>query len=525
GTANTHWFLKVDRCHLEDCRFYVPPNLDTQQGQASIWQELDSKQLHLREPPQGPVCKPIAFPLPPLSQDKITFYLRVYEPNGGLYLPLSISTEEAIHRSSKNKTLWLGIYYGTLLGMLLLNLYLFISLREPVQLYYIFYIGSVGLYFFLINGMFFEDFAEVKIRRHLLFNMFALGMTIFWGTCFAKTFLATSQNAKSIDKLLVAIMIAAAGIVLLSPFVRFIILNQVTSILGMLSPVLIIIAGLLCWWRGFRPILFFLIGWTVLCVGGLIYALTYRGTLPYSIPTFYSFQIGSCIEVVILSFALGERLRRLRIERDVIRRTFGKYVSDKICDEILNGRVPLDGEIKEVTVLISDLRDHTRLLESRPPQEIVAITNTYLEAMAQAIGEYQGLVLQYVGDSIEAVFGAPLPVEDHPVLAVNAALAMRQGLLRVNAKLRKNGFPQLRHGIGIHSGKVTAAIIGSPERLSYALSGLTVNLASRIQNLNKQFGTDILVSETTRLLIGDRFPVKSLGNVAIRGSQRAFANF
>jgi adenylate cyclase len=192
-------------------------------------------------------------------------------------------------------------------------------------------------------------------------------------------------------------------------------------------------------------------------------------------------------------------------------------VSDKVCDEILSGRIPLDGESKEVTVLISDLRDYTPLVESTPPKQLVLITNTYLEAMAKTIQNHKGLILQYVGDSIQAVFGAPLPVENHPELAVNAALEMRKQLDRVNEKLESEGFEELRHGIGIHSGKVTAANIGSPDRLSYSLSGLTVNLASRIQNLNKKFGTDILVSATTVAQIGNNLEIENLGPTEIKG--------
>ena len=122
--------------------------------------------------------------------------------------------------------------------------------------------------------------------------------------------------------------------------------------------------------------------------------------------------------------------------------------------------------------------------------------------MANTIEKHKGLVLQYVGDSIQAVFGAPLSVDNHPELAVKAALEMRK---------------QLRHGIGIHSGKVTVANIGSPDRLSYSLSGLTVNLASRLENLNKKFGTDILVSATTVSQIGNEIEVENLGTTEIKG--------
>ena len=136
----------------------------------------------------------------------------------------------------------------------------------------------------------------------------------------------------------------------------------------------------------------------------------------------------------------------------------------------------------------------------------------FVKKTIRTIEKHKGLILQYVGDSIQAVFGAPLPIENHPELAINAALEMRKQLDCVNKKLKSEGFEELRHGIGIHSGKVTAANIGSPDRLSYSLSGLTVNLASRIQNLNKKFGTDILISETTVDQIGNNLKVENLGS-------------
>lgn len=107
-------------------------------------------------------------------------------------------------------------------------------------------------------------------------------------------------------------------------------------------------------------------------------------------------------------------------ERDFVKETFGKYVTSEIRDEILSGRVSLDGEIKNVTVLFADLRDFTPMVETTPPKQVVKIINSYFKEMDEAIKQYHGLVLQYIGDEIEAVFGAPVFREDHPVMAVKA---------------------------------------------------------------------------------------------------------
>jgi len=199
--------------------------------------------------------------------------------------------------------------------------------------------------------------------------------------------------------------------------------------------------------------------------------------------------------MALLTGWMVDRQRRQEKERDFLNETFGKYVSKEVRDEIIAGRVALKGEIKEVTVLFADLRDFTRLVESVHPSEVVMIINTYFEEMSNAITTNNGLVLQFIGDEIEAVFGAPVSVENHRQSAIDAALEMRKCLSRVNLTLSKQGYPPLRHGIGLHAGNVVAANIGSPQRLSYALVGETVNIASRIQNLNKDFETDILVSD------------------------------
>ena len=190
-------------------------------------------------------------------------------------------------------------------------------------------------------------------------------------------------------------------------------------------------------------------------------------------------------------------------EREQIRDTFGKYVTPQIRDEILSGRIPLHGERQIATLLFSDLRNFTSYVEANDPEEVIRSMREYFTAMQAAIRNYDGLVLQYVGDEIEAVFGVPLKIGDHADRAVRAALDMRKHLEELNTKRALLGKTAFRHGIGIHTGPVLAGNTGSEDRLSYALIGDTVNLASRIEGLTKALQWDILISdETTRHLSG-----------------------
>ena len=235
-----------------------------------------------------------------------------------------------------------------------------------------------------------------------------------------------------------------------------------------------------------------------------------RGRLDGHAPVVSTDEIGAVAE------GFNRMLHGLR-ERELVKETFGKYVTPEIRDEILAGRISGDGELKEVTVLFADIRDFTPWVEATAPRDVVRDLNEYFTEMAEAIRAQHGLVLQFIGDEIEAVFGAPIASRDHAAMAVRAALDMRGRLRAWNARREAAGKPALRHGIGIHTGTVLAGNIGGAERLSYALVGDPVNLASRIQGLTKDFKVDILISEATRKSIDSGVTVEELPAVRVKG--------
>lgn len=235
-----------------------------------------------------------------------------------------------------------------------------------------------------------------------------------------------------------------------------------------------------------------------------------RGDLGTGCPVMANDEIGAVAE------GFNRMLEGLR-ERERIRETFGVYVTREIRDEILAGRASLEGQLQEVTVLFADLRDFTPWVERTEPRTVVHDLNEYFTEMEAAVRAHGGLVLQYIGDEIEAVFGAPLPTADHADRALATALEMRDRLRRLNARRGASGKPPLRNGIGIHTGTVLAGSIGSAERLTYALVGDAVNLASRIQGLNKELGTDVLVSDATRSRLTGEAALEALPAVRVKG--------
>lgn len=233
------------------------------------------------------------------------------------------------------------------------------------------------------------------------------------------------------------------------------------------------------------------------------------------------FLLCSSLIAVTGCYVISRLQRHEFVAQLALKETFGKYVAREVRDEVLSGHIPLDGEKKNVTVLFSDLRDFTPMTESLDPKVVIKIMNSYFKEMSEAIRDQGGLVLQFIGDEIYAVFGAPVPRPDHPNRAFRAGLAMKQKLVELNRQFAERGWPSLRHGIGVHTGEALAANIGSPDRLSYLLVGDTINVASRLQSLTKEAGVEMIVSGATYAALTDtermRTEVRDLRQVHLKG--------
>jgi adenylate cyclase len=235
-------------------------------------------------------------------------------------------------------------------------------------------------------------------------------------------------------------------------------------------------------------------------------------------------QIKRNDELGDLGKAFNKMAEGLR-EREMIRETFGKYVTPEIRDEILSGRIPLNGERRIATVLFADLRDFTPYVESSEPEEVVRSLRHYFTAMQKAIKKHDGLLLQYVGDQLEAIFGVPLADPDHAKKALLAAIDMRRLLHELNDERKKKGLPPFRHGVGIHTGEVLAGNTGSEDQLTYTLIGDTVNLASRIQSHTKVIKFDILASEATVKGIEGLFVLEAGTTTMLKGYSKPMTLF
>lgn len=223
---------------------------------------------------------------------------------------------------------------------------------------------------------------------------------------------------------------------------------------------------------------------------------------------------------MILTFVSVIMYRVLTEERDKrrIKSMFGKYVSPDVVSEILENPPELGGVDKELTVMFSDIRGFTSLSEQMTPQELVNHLNVYLSAMSDVILEFRGTLDKYVGDEIMCFWGAPLPQEEHALLACKAALRQLQVLEELNA-----GWPperQIEIGIGVNSGVMTVGNMGSSGRLNYTLMGDNVNLGARLEGTNKVYHTNCIISEYTHAMVRDQVFARELDTIRVKGKNK-----
>jgi class 3 adenylate cyclase len=208
-----------------------------------------------------------------------------------------------------------------------------------------------------------------------------------------------------------------------------------------------------------------------------------------------------------------ERLRLVNFIRD----TFGRYLSRKVVDEILASPEghKIGGRRATVTILMADLRGFTSLAETHDPEKILSLLNRFFGAMAKIIYAYDGMIDEFLGDGILAIFGVPERHDDDPARAVACALEMQNALIGLNSAIGGDGFPELKMGIGINTGKVIVGNIGSEIRSKYGIVGMPVNTASRIESIT--IGGQVLIGEATYMLLRPHLSVEKPQSIMMKG--------
>ncbi|MFL6279679.1 MAG: adenylate/guanylate cyclase domain-containing protein, partial [Vicinamibacterales bacterium] len=214
-------------------------------------------------------------------------------------------------------------------------------------------------------------------------------------------------------------------------------------------------------------------------------------------------------------------------QKRVVKKLFGRYVSKDVFEQLMAhpDRAELGGKRREMSVLFSDIRGFTTVTEKGDAEALVAQLNEYFSRMVEIVFRHQGTVDKFVGDMVMALFGAPVDDPNHAEHAVAAAIDMIRELGELNNKWVERGMPQLDIGIGINSGDMIAGNIGSSSIMSYTVIGDNVNLGARLESLNKDYGSRIIISDASRTRLTGQYEIRPLGDVVVKGKTRPVAVF
>lgn len=230
------------------------------------------------------------------------------------------------------------------------------------------------------------------------------------------------------------------------------------------------------------------------------------------------------VNPVLLKARINSSLEKKRL-RDQQKELIRRFATSEVADDLQQSGFVLGGRRVQATVMFSDIRGFTSLVESQPPEETIELLNTYYTLMFDAISGHGGVVNQMIGDGLMAIFGAPQPLKDAPMAAVRAALDMVEMIELFNVERVGLDKEPIRIGIGIASGEVVAGYTGTQQRATYTCIGDTVNLAARLEAHTKVAQRGILLDGDTQAALGDRIAAEPLGAVVFKGKSAAVPVF
>ncbi len=440
-------------------------------------------------------------------------YLRL-ESQGSIQAPLTLWAPNAYLEEQPARIYVLGIIYGVLLVMLVYNLFIFLSVRDTSYLYYILYIASFGLYQVSVNGAGIEYFWPNNPWWANAATPFLIGSAALFGCQFARSFLHTSEHSPWVDRLLLLLMACGAVVMILALSVSYATALRLATYLALLFTVVIFAAGVLAWLRGMRVARYFIFAWTAFLIGGIVNTLMVLGYLPNVFLTMYASQIGSALEVGLLSLALADRINAMKEERTRILQEAGRKLetlnqeladSNRFKDEFLATvthelRTPMNGvigslELMQTVKMDIELEQYQKTAAAsardmmRMVNDILALTELQAGKLYprretfSLRGLFDGLRAQYAARAEDKGLTFALELDDNlpDTLEGDAAkLAQALGYLLDNAiKFTGQG------GVTLQVGRVGS--VGSNLPLSVVVSDTGIGFAPGDGDLYQRF--------------------------------------
>ncbi|WP_460120602.1 7TM diverse intracellular signaling domain-containing protein [Pseudomonas sp. S2_C03] len=355
--AQRTWLLELAYPPLDRLDLYAP---DAGGAYRLVRQTGDALPFDSREIRQNNYLFELSFK----ADQAQTVYLRL-QSEGSIQAPVTLWSSTAFLEEQPVRLYVLGLIYGVLLGMLVYNLFIYLSVRDTSYLYYIFYIASFGLYQLSVNGAAVQYFWPNNPWWANAATPFFIGCSGLFGSQFARSFLQTANLNRWLDRLLMALIAFGALVVGLSLMTSYALALRLATALALSFTVVIFAAGIFSWWRGLRVARYFIIAWSAFLLGGIVNTLMVLGYLPNVFLTMYSSQIGSAIEVALLSLALADRINAMREQQAQTLLDAGQKLevlnqqlahSNKLKDEFLATlthelRTPMNGVIGSLELM------------------------------------------------------------------------------------------------------------------------------------------------------------------------------
>lgn len=458
-----------------------------------------------------------------------TYYMKV-QTDSSLQLPVTLWTQQSFIDEMGNSSYIFGIFYGVMGVMVLYNLFLFLSIRDRSYIYYVIYIMTYMLFQFTLNG-----YSIMYLWPGISsWNNMSLPLLITASTAtaalFTRKFLSLKETSRRTYYLTTAYIIILGTILIAEIFLPYVLAIKIAIMSAIPAVIMIIGSGIVSWRAGFSPAKYFLIAWLGMAIGTLLILLKSLGLVGTTVLTTYAQQIGSCLEVLLLSLGLGARINEFKKERErmqqdmisSISRTndaYSRFVPAEFL-KFLEKKSILDvqlGDQREhkFTIMFIDIRSFTKLSETMSAKENFDFLNSYLKRISPLINQNGGFIDKYIGDAVMALFPGT------PEQALDAAIAIRRELVEYNRHRATQNYQPIKIGIGIHYGNLILGTIGSEERMEGTVISDAVNLASRVEGLTKRFQTPIIFSAAVLENLADeltqRYSLRNLGQVKVKG--------
>ena len=532
----TVW-LKTDYIQTDNSN-WVLELTDPRHEFLTVREYCDSKLIQYKELDFRTVSKiwPMNFFDFPLQGKGTCTILISLSSSDAVTLPIIFRKAESLSRARFLKNLGFGLFFGILFSLSIYNFLLFLSIKDIAYLWYVCYIMTFSFFYAVVYGYFgfiFGNPLENSISRLIMISSI---LTSLFALQFAKTFLQISSNFPAIAKVVNFTLVSAFPLLIVQIFVPL----RTGILLGNIYPVLcvimVIISTVTSLRSGYKPARYFALAWAFLLISINFFVAENLGLISANAFTHYSQLFGTGLEVVLLSLALGYRINDLRQKEALIREemiskerqalekekassaSFQRFVPGQFI-KILGKQSILevktgDANAMQMAVLFTDIRGFTSLAEKIGTRETFDFLNKYLAKMNPAIEKNNGFIDKFIGDAIMALFpdGAS---------AVAAAVEMQKLASQFSLP---DGQP-LKSGFGVHFGELILGTLGSDNRLETTVIGDTVNSASRIEALTKEYNSDILISGDVYKTVSDYRFMREIDTIKLRGKTKPVAIF